>query len=221
MPTPSSPSPALHPDPTKGEGLWTEVEGVAHCINSNGTMTVLGKAGPISLWVGEALPEVSRRWVDAKLRARGVYSLAPLDAPMLLVPSPAYVDVEQEAPAKPFDIHLDSIAGLAAKTSEPSSTHRVRIAGRVTYRDSHGVFVQDASGGVRVLPLARSAADLGDAVEVIGFPAASGEGQLLTDALLRTADGIPEIAAKDLNLGEAWVHEAERRIDPSQRTVGE
>ena len=85
MPTPLPP-PVDFPIPGNRDGRWTELEGVAHAVNANGTLSVPGKDGPICLWLGQTPANHLSRYVDAKLRVRGVLSLSILEVPVLLIP---------------------------------------------------------------------------------------------------------------------------------------
>ncbi|MGA2176890.1 MAG: histidine kinase [Verrucomicrobiota bacterium] len=184
------------------DGHWTEVEGVAHSVNSNGTLSVAGMGGPICLWVGQTSSGDLSRFVDAKLRVRGVLSLTAPDAPMLLVPSRRFVEVEKEAPETPFAIPISAIADLLADRADSSLTHRVRLAGAVTYIDRQSFFLQDKSGGVRVQATGNPGLKIADVVEVAGFPAPSGRGKIVSEGLVRFAHAAQPLEAKELDLSE-------------------
>jgi signal transduction histidine kinase len=187
MPTPVT-EPVHFPIPNDRDGKWTEFEGVVRSVQSNGTLSVMGVEGPVSVWIGDASHELDG-YVDAKLRVRGVLSLSVFEHPVLLVSSRSFVEVAAPAPAHPFAIPARAIADLPRETGDASSLHRVRLIGRVTLRDAESFFLQDATGGARVQTLGKPEVNVGDAVEVVGFPPV-GEARTLTDVLVRTATGI-------------------------------
>ena len=216
MPAPGT-DPIHFPIPEHRDGKWTEFEGVVRSVHSNGTLSVMGSQGPLAVWLGGVTNELSR-FVDAKLRARGVLSLRAFENPLLLVPSRSFVEVARPAPENPFAIPVRAIGELPREPDDPSSLHRVRVLGQVTLRDAETFFIQDASGGIRVQPLIEprglglrqsSAAlesaplsaslKIGDAVEVIAFPTSGG---ILTEALVRPADELRPIQPAKLDLSD-------------------
>ena len=192
------------PVPANQAGEWSELEGVVHSVNTNGTLSIAGKDGPAYLWLGQTPSDSLARYVDAKLRARGVLMLHMLDAPVLLIPSRNFIDVVEEAPKDPFGMPQRSIADLLPEVMESSWPHRVRVVGEITYRDAESFFIQDDSGGIRVRSSAPPAVKVGDAVEVLAFPALSGSACTLTEARVRPAKAVEHVSSKDLNLSEAF-----------------
>ena len=202
MPSPITQSPGT-PAPANPEGDWSEIEGVVHSVNTNGTLSIAGKDGPAYLWLGQTSSNSLARYVDAKLRARGVLMLHLLDAPVLLVPSRDFVDVEEDAPKDPFDIRRHLIADILSESTESSRSHRVRVVGEVTYRDAESFFIQDASGGIRVRTVGEPTVKTGETIEVLAFPTPSGSVSMLTEALVRPAKPVEQVGSKDLDLSEA------------------
>jgi signal transduction histidine kinase len=203
----SMPIPATQPAQLSGaensEGLWTEIEGVVHSVNTNNMIVLMGKTGPAGIWIGGTSSNDLNRYVDARLCVRGVLSLRILESPLLLVPSRDFLDVEEEAPSAPFGIPLVSITNLDGLDLAAESAHRVKVAGTVTYSDGPSFFVQDKSGGLRVQATDNGNAKIGDAVAVVGFPAVNGPGRILTEALVRTTGVQQQLAPGKLNLGES------------------
>lgn len=176
------------PVPGSKDGRWTELEGVVHSVNSDGTLSLSGKDGLVHLWLGKTPPNDLDSYVDAKLRVRGVLNLALLNAPMLLIPSRDFVEVE-EAPARnPFKLPVCPIAEVGADPGEYALAHRVRIRGEVIYHQGGTILMQDSSGGVRVQVPGAPAVAVGQTAEAIGFPGVNGSASILTEAALRVAD---------------------------------
>jgi signal transduction histidine kinase len=191
------------PDSGNREGKWNELEGVVHSVNSNGTLSIVGKDGSAYLWVGQTPANSLTRYMDAKLRARGVLVLTMLDAPVLLVPSRNFVDVEEEAPEDSVGTPRYSIADLLSEGTESSWWHRVRVIGEITYRDAQSFFIQDASGGIRVQCPVPPTMQTGETVEVVAFPTMSGVVRTLTEAQVRPAKEIMQVNPRDLDASEA------------------
>ena len=202
MPLPIASPPGAQAQ-TNLEGRWCETEGIIRSVNTNGTLSLVGKNGFAYLWLGQASSNYLAHCVDAKLRARGVLILTLLDDPLLLVPSPDFIDVEEQAPEDPFNTPRWPIASVLAETFEPLHSHRVRIVGQVTYRAAGSFFVQDATGGVRVQCARNCGVGTGDRVEVAAFPPTGDSGRELTEALVRPAALADNITPRNLDLNDA------------------
>lgn len=201
MPAPLPP-PVQFPVPGSRDGRWTEAEGVVHAANPNGTVVLMGSGGPLSVWVGKTSADRLNQYVDAKLRVRGVLALSIQDTPLLLVPSASFVDVEREAPRDPFAGPPRSVSSVFNSAAEIAVPHRVKLAGTVIFNGRHSFFMQDASGGVRVLPTEPGAVQVGQTIEVVGFPSANGSVCTLTEALVHLVGGGRDVPPQKLDVGK-------------------
>ncbi len=203
----SMPSPITQPlvitAPANLEGKWSEIEGVVQSVNTNGTLSIAGKDGPACLWLGRTPYNSLARYVDAKLRARGVLMLHMLDVPVLLIPSRSFVDVEEDPPQDIYGTFRRPIADLLSEDKESWCFHRARVVGEVTFRDAHSFFIQDNSNGIRVRTSGQPTVNVGETVEVLGFPALNGSTHLLTGARVRPTESVKLVRSKDLDLSEA------------------
>ena len=202
MPPPVT-QPLSAPDPASREGRWSELEGVVHAVNTNGTLSLLGKEGPACLWVGQTASNHLASYVDAKLRVRGVLLLTLFDTPLLLVPSPDFVEVEEAAPEDPFGMPRRAIADLLPAVMESSWPHRARVVGEITYRNAHSFFIQDGSGGIQVQAPLPPGLDVGNTVQVLAFPSLKGFIPTMTDPLVRPAKPLEQVKPRSLDLSEA------------------
>lgn len=184
------------------DGQWCELEGVVQAVNPDGTLTVVGTDGHVYLWIGQTATNSLARYVDAKLRVRGVMMLKLLDKPVLLSPGRNSVEVQRESPADAFGLPLQRVTDLLAQ-SPAAATHRVHVTGAVTYRNGQTFFLQDASGGIRVRTDEPPAANVGEPVEVVAFPAQDGFARLLTRAQVRRAQVTEPVQPKELDLTDA------------------
>jgi signal transduction histidine kinase len=190
------------PDSGNREGKWNELEGVVHSVNSNGTLSIVGKDGSACLWVGQTSSNILAHYMDAKLSARGVLMSGILDAPLLLIPSRDCVDVEEEAPEHPFGMARRSISEILSQGTETWRLHRVRVSGEVTYSDAQSFFIQDREAGIRVRTSHQPPVEVGARVEVLAFPTLDDSTRALTEALVRPANLVEHVSPKDLDLGE-------------------
>jgi signal transduction histidine kinase len=194
--------PVQSPVPGNRDGRWTEMEGVVHAVNPNGSLALSGAGGLLSVWIGKTTPETLKGFVDAKVRLRGVLSLSIQESPLLLVPSTTYVDVEEEAPGNPFAMPLYSVAKVFASDGNMALSHRVKLKGNVTFSGGRSFVIQDGLAGVRVESVERQELPLGQLVEVVGFPTMNGSTHTLTSALVRPMGGVQEVAPHKLDAGD-------------------
>jgi len=142
----------------------------------------------------------------------------------LLVPSLEFVEVKRE-PLEPFSLPVRPIGSLLQVKSPQDLTHRVRVEGVLTCQDGWRYFLQDGTGSAMALAkqevmlrtpgppwhwvfwqspdtntLSMNQLDLqvGDKLQVVGFPETGGEAPVLTEALVRKvahAAPAPPVAA--------------------------
>jgi signal transduction histidine kinase len=186
---------------TSRNGQWTELQGVVHAVNPDGTLLLAGKRGNVSVWVGHVSPADLGRYVDATLRLRGVLVLKTADNPKLLVSSPEFVEITEAAPDDPFAIPSCDTTEINNANEKNKWIHRVKIEGVVTYNHEKSLFVQDAKGGLLVEVLGNSSpAKVGDRVEVAGFPGNEINSKKLTEAQMRVTGIGENIRPQEVNL---------------------
>ena len=183
------PEPVIQPAEAAGtsyrDGQWTELEGVVRSVNTNGTLVFMGKRSPLSIWIGGVTTNDLEQLVDLTLRVRGVMSFGTQDFPLLLIPSRSFVEVKESPSTNPFTSRRILIAGLKDQAAKSGWVHRVKVAGTVTYRDDESFFLQDESGGARVQIRNKTFPQIGDSVEVAGFPDPGNSVPVLTEAQAR------------------------------------
>lgn len=194
------PQPIQSPVPGNRDGRWTEVEGVVHSVNPNGTLTLSDTGGLLSVWIGKTTADTLKHLVDAKVRLRGVLSLTIQDSPLLLVPSTTFVYAEEDAPGDPFAMAACSVTNVFGE-GDLALSHRVKLKGNVTLSSGKSLVMQDGSSGVRVELLEQAQEPLGQAVEVVGFPSLNGSTRTLTSALVRRVEGVHTVVPRRLDAG--------------------
>jgi len=189
MGTAPMPEPAVHPAEyslaRRGEGHWTEFEGIVREVKPDGSLILMRKDGRMTIWVGETSMDIRRHYVDALIRTRGVLVRTADNTQMLLVPSPKYVEVGEPAPEAPFIIPSLATADLKDFNRHSLVFHRVKVSGVVTYQNDKLLLVQDESGGVRVRTVEAPGVQVGDLVEAAGFPDVETAFVSLSEALVR------------------------------------
>jgi len=185
-------------------GLWAEVEGVARSLGSNGLVTLAGKKSVTSIWISQTPRDLLNQYVDSTLRVRGVISLAIFDSPTLLVPSGDFVEVEEPAPADPFRLPVRPIPDLTGTVAGAHWTHRIKVEGVVTGKGGTDWFIEDSSRGLRVRAINTPVAQVGDRVQVVGFP---DKGGFLADAIVRRVGINQPLKPRELQAAQAAANE--------------
>ncbi len=217
LPTPNA-EPVQFPLSSDRDGKWTELDGLVHGVNSNGTLSVMGSREPVSVWLGQTRSNELAHYLDAKLRLRGVLSLSTLPMPVLLVPSQSFIEMDEPAP-EVASLPLMTIGDLKMETTDPSLLHRVKLVGEVTLRDAEWFYIQDKTGGIRVQSPAESALHVGEAVEILGFPAARGASRFISDAMVRTNVGFSGAHPLNLDLTEGLPTQLNGNLIQAQATL--
>ncbi|HEY6924134.1 MAG TPA: hypothetical protein VI653_11750, partial [Steroidobacteraceae bacterium] len=124
------------------------------------------------------------RLVDAKVRVHGVFAVfftkkAELRGYRILINSFDQIEVLQ-TPADAA-IPLRPIANLTQYLGKASTSRRVRVRAVVTGRTTRFMYIQDESGAARVT-VNSSAVQIGDVVDIIGYPTPTETGPTLTSA---------------------------------------
>ena len=129
--------------------------------------------------------------VDATVKVRGVSATMfnhqrQLFGIRLLVPQADGLVIEKSAPANPFAMSAQKINSLLQFTPEGAFGDRIKAAGTVTYAEpGRAVFIEAENAGLYCQTLQRDALQLGDQVEVLGFPAKGGYTPILEDAVFQ------------------------------------
>lgn len=170
----------------EADNHWVEAEGIVRST-TNQVMSLMGRDGPILVWVGDLGSKKLARYVDCRVSLRGVFSQQVAPEPALLVPSPRFIEVKESAPHNPFVIPSFAINRIASPDVSANLLHRLKVTGAVTYRDQDMLVVQDQTGGARVFGSGTSDVRVGDRVEVVGFPNQEGDAVTLRESVVRNA----------------------------------
>ncbi len=172
-----------------------EVEGVVLDAAKQGDqprLTVEVDGGTVNVWIPRVPGPIPANLVDAKVRVQGVIGATfnkknQLISVRLNVPSLADVHVIEVGPRDPFAGPVRSISSLLrfVPKNEPG---RVRVRGVVTLQQvGRGLFIQDGNDGLYVESNQRTRLEVGDNVEVAGFPSVSqGLSPILKHAIFRS-----------------------------------
>ncbi len=194
------------------DAQWVSVEGTVRAARlKEGILTLVISAGDFRLevMVTQGSEEEGRRLVDSKIRVSGSMGSQwnhrrQLIGVVMYTPSLEQVQVLEAAPKDPFQLPVRPVAEMIRYTPGEEPVHRVRIQGSViAFWPSKSLFVRDGDLSVEVQADGETSFQVGDVVDVVGFPAASEYTYQLQDAVIRkVADG-PVPAARKLTPQQA------------------
>jgi PAS domain S-box-containing protein len=181
------------------ECRWVEMRGYLRGVAREGDLDRLfltSSAGEFSA----LMPKDDRNTsiVGAVVRVRGVCAATAnerrqLTGIQLWVPSLASVQIEESPPETPFAIPLRSISSLREFDGVRSVNRRVKIKGTVLHHEpGRFLYVQEGKDGLLVLSRDVTPLQLGDQIEVIGFPGRENTRIVLREAIYRVSGNGPE-----------------------------
>jgi signal transduction histidine kinase/CheY-like chemotaxis protein len=203
------------------DGQWVEVEGVVRSVAQSGhdvTVTLaLGDGMIRAVTLLEAGADYARL-VDSTVLLHA--NAAPLWTKKrqmvgvrLLFPSLAEIRIEEPAPVNPFSLPSRSINTLLRFAPGVTFVHRVRVRGRVTLQwPGQWLFIQDGSYGLSISTVQATPLKLGDAVDVVGFPAIREYTPMLEDAVFKSEGGDQPVSATPITAQEAMKGDSDARL---------
>jgi PAS domain S-box-containing protein len=194
------------------DGAWIEVEGVIHSVEPSGhnLSVVLALAdGTIDgITHGEPGADYSG-FVDARVLVHA--NAAPLwtkngqmVGARLLFPSLSFVQIEERGPPDPFSLPVRPINSLLRFEPGSKFIHRVHVRGRVALQwPGRWVYIEDDSQGLFIPTTQKTPLQLGEVVDVVGFPAMGGYSLMLEDVLFKGTGSRREIKPASISAEDA------------------
>jgi signal transduction histidine kinase/CheY-like chemotaxis protein len=192
------------------DGHWIEMSGLVREVTHSGGLARLDlstHAGEFQVWTEAA------EWFDglvgSVVQVGGVCAAVAnarhqLTGIQIWVPAAKYIRVEEPAPANVFALPFRPLESLRRFNLRAGVNQRVRTAGTVVlHAPGHYVYVQDGSESVFARSAQRDALQLGDRIEVVGFPGNDGFRFLLREAVYRRIGAGKEPAPVQLSTVES------------------
>ena len=179
------------------DGQWVEVEGIVRSIVSSDRDVTLELAlsdGSIRTTMPKEPGGDYSHLVDAKVRVRA--NAAPLFngrrqmvGARLLCPGLSQMLIEQAAPLDPFAVPLEPVRNLMRFHPDEGNLHRVHLRGRVTLQwPGRSLCLQDGARGLCVQTFESTPVQLGQSVDVSGFPSTAEYTPTLRETTYRGGD---------------------------------
>jgi signal transduction histidine kinase/DNA-binding response OmpR family regulator len=183
------------------DGRWVEMEGVVQAVRrwGNGFVLVLGTAeGNINVLAAGGPGLRYENLVDAKVKLRGNVGpefnrMRQLTGVHLFLGGTKTVQIEEVAPANPFGLPVRAVNSLLRFEPNLAFRHRVHVSGHVTmFWPAESICIQDENQGMCARTKQTDPLELGDFVDLIGFPVAGDFRPTFVDAIFRkTAESAP------------------------------
>lgn len=173
---------------------YIELQGVATKVATNGpsdNLVLFTREGKIKLELYDLDPQMVKGLEDAVIRIRGVISPTRNYFQQVVVANlrlfNTSINVEEPAPADPFAIPLKRVSDLLFFDPHANALQRIRIAGQVVHCRHGTYYLMDGEYGLRFQTASAEELQIGDQVQIVGFPDLSGSSPALHDCLvLRT-----------------------------------
>lgn len=193
------------------DSQWTGVRGIVRSVaidrNSWREMTlamhVAAVGGEFNVRVPIAREMDFSSWVDSEVLIEGVCGSLynanrQLTGILFYVPRLSFIKVE--APAREA-----SLSDLLRFSPGAGIHHRVRVRGVVGYQQpGNALFLENQDKGLRVLTQQATPLEVGDVVEVLGFPSMGDSAPMLVDAVFHRLGHANPPGPVDLNLEKPW-----------------
>jgi signal transduction histidine kinase len=179
------------------DSQWISLKGVIRnqwTTTNITTLTLFTGEGTIKINVSDpARQGATTNYVDSVVEVHGVCTTLyddrrRLTGVELKIPGWSQFYVREATAQDPFSLPVKTVAELFQFQAGTSGLHRTRLMGVTVLRLSDGSFyLQDASGGIQVLPQASTTDMLaGTTVDVVGFPVIVDRLPVLQDTIVKS-----------------------------------
>ena len=182
---------------------YVEIEGVVTSVRAN-QVTLLTHGGRIQATLaGPALGALTQ-YENAIVLVRGCL-FATWDASTHQVRVgeirvfSASITVEEPAPADLFAIGLKRASELLLFDPRASALRPVKVSGQIVHEREGEYYMMDGTNGLRFIPKEPARFQIGDLVEVVGFPSLTGPSPVLQEAVARNTGTAGLSAARPLS----------------------
>jgi signal transduction histidine kinase len=193
------------------DSQWAEVRGVVRSVTIDrgswqeltAAMRIASEGGEFSVRVPIPQEKDLSSLVDSEVLIEGVCGSLynanrQLTGILFYVPRLSFIKVEAPAPEVP-------LSALLRFSPTDGARHRVRVRGLLSYQQGNALFLQSQGTGLRVYTERTTPAlEIGDLIEVLGFPVMGNSAPMLEDAVFHRLGHEKAPDPIHLNLNEPW-----------------
>jgi signal transduction histidine kinase len=168
---------------------YVEIQGVVTSVGNAG-LTLLTHGGRIIVDLPEKKTGELKAYENSLIRVRGcLWAVKDEITHVLRVGEiqihDALIDLDQERPANPFAAPLKRASEFLLFDARASAFQRIKVAGQIIHEREGEYFLMDGTNGLRFTTKVAAPLQVGDQVEVVGFPALDGRSPALREAVVR------------------------------------
>lgn len=155
------------------------------------TVSIAMPGGRVDAIFSPQLKAIASKLIDAKVRITATALCRKNDnmqatGVVLIVSDPSQIAILRAGPVDLFGSPIVQIGNLMRFRSATDYYHRVRLRGTLTfYEPGVRLILQSNTGAIEVFSTDTAPLQIGDLVEVVGFPAPDATGPILQDAVVR------------------------------------
>ncbi|MGV3757128.1 MAG: ATP-binding protein [Verrucomicrobiota bacterium] len=174
---------------------WVELEGIGRQVlgvpKDRTTLLLAMGSRKIEIQASEPMNEAHEKYVDARLKVRGlaagfINDKRQLVAPHIRIQRMEEIEVLEPAPSDAFERELSPLNSILRFAPDGFSGHRVKVQGVVTASQTgNALYLRDEDRGLRVMAKDVRRLEPGDVVEVSGFPTMGAFSAVLEEAVYR------------------------------------
>ncbi|HZQ19147.1 MAG TPA: sensor histidine kinase [Terriglobales bacterium] len=193
------------------DSQWVQVRGIVRSVaidrsswpETTLAIRVASEGGQFSARVPIDHEQNFSSWVDTEVLVEGVCGSLynanrQLTGILLYVPRLSFIKIEAPAAEVP-------VSALLRFSPGKWSRHRVKIRGVVAYQQmGNAIFLQVQGKGLHVLTQQPTPLEIGDVVDVLGFPAMGDSAPILEDAVFHRLGHQPPPQPTKLDLSSPW-----------------
>jgi signal transduction histidine kinase len=184
------------------DAQYVEIQGILSSVQPDGVI-LLTADGRIKcdLRVVGLQPQDLVRYEDALIRVRGClfatwdYVTHQVKMDEIRIYG-AHITVDQPAPADLFSTPAKTVSSLLLFDPQASMFQRVKVSGQIIHVRDSECFMTDGNNGIRFTTKYPTNLDVGDRVDVVGFPEFSFASPVLREAVVRVTGHADLPAAK-------------------------
>jgi signal transduction histidine kinase len=184
------------------DAQYVELQGIVTAVEPSG-VTLLMLAGKYKVELVGMLSRDLNRFENALVRIKGCF-ITSWDAQTKQIRIGqirifnASINVDEPAPADLFDAPVKTATELLLFDAKASALKRIKVSGQIVHERAGEYYLMNETNGLRFFLKAAIPLELGDRVEVVGFPELGGTSPVFREAVARKTGTPPMPKAETL-----------------------